>query len=316
MIEIRKPGLQTTVQDGGRRGYQAYGVPVCGAMDWYALATANILAGNSWDEAALEICAFGPTIVFRSDAVFALAGADFSAMLNGQKLAANGAFLAHKDDVLEMGACKAGFRGYLAVSGGFDLPAVMESRSTCLSAGFGGFQGRTLKTGDRISLRSPQFWQRGLPQRQTVGHYDPESPVRVILGPQQAAFSQEGLDTFFSTEYRVGNQSDRMGCRLEGAKIQLKDGVTPNIISDGVVMGSIQVPNGQPIIMMADRQTTGGYVKLGTVITADLPLMAQKRPGDTVRFQCVTVQQGQIARRDSIRKLKNLQEDLERGNCW
>ena len=114
----------------------------------------------------------------------------------------------------------------------------------------------------------------------------------------------------------MGSQCDRMGCRLEGSTIALKENLSPNIISDGVVMGSIQVPNGQPIVMMADRQTTGGYVKLGTVITADLPLMAQKRPGDSVRFQSVTVQQGQLARRDSLRWLNNLQEELERGDRW
>lgn len=316
MIEIVKPGLQTTVQDGGRSGYQAYGVPVCGAMDWQALALANILAGNLWDEAALEMCALGPTILFQKDAVFALAGADFAACLNGQPLAPNQAFLAHEGDLLEMGACKGGFRGYLAVSGGFDIPVVMESRSTCLSAGFGGFQGRTLKAGDQIALRSPQVWLRGLPLRQTCWKHIPDVSVRVVPGPQQDAFSQDGLDTFFSSEYRLGNQCDRMGCRLEGGPITLKENASPNIISDGVVMGSIQVPNGQPIVMMADRQTTGGYVKLGTVITADLPLMAQKRPGDTVQFWCVTVQQGQLARRDCIRRLKNLQEELERGDRW
>ena len=316
MIEIIKPGLQTTVQDGGRRGYQAYGVPVCGAMDWQALALANILAGNPWEEAALEICALGPTIAFGEEGVFALAGADFSATLNGQPLGSNGAFLAHKGDVLEMGTCKGGFRAYLAVSGGFDLPLIMESRSTCLSAGFGGLQGRALKTGDNIELRAPQLWLRGLPERRTVWKYDPETPVRIVLGPQNEVFSQQGLDTFFSSEYQLGAQCDRMGCRLEGAKIALNEGASPNIISDGVVMGSIQVPNGQPIVMMADRQTTGGYVKLGTVISADLPLMAQKRPGDVVGFQCITVQQGQLARCASIRRLKNLQEELERGDHW
>ena len=316
MIEVIKSGLQTTVQDGGRRGYQAYGVPVCGAMDWQSLALANILAGNPWEEAALEICALGPTIAFQEDAVFALAGADFSAALNGRPLEPNSAFLAHKGDLLEMGACKGGFRAYLAVSGGFDIPSVMESRSTCLSAGFGGFHGRALKAGDKITLRASQVWLRGLPVRQTCRKYDPETPVRVILGPQQDAFSAEGIDTFFSSEYRLGSQCDRMGCRLEGSTIALKDNLSPNIISDGVVMGSIQVPNGQPIVMMADRQTTGGYVKLGTVITADLPLMAQKRPGDSVRFQGVTVQQGQLARRDSLRWLNNLQEELERGDRW
>lgn len=315
-MEILRPGLLTTVQDGGRMGYQAFGVPVCGAMDWISLAAANILAGNDWEEAALEITGMGPAIRFEEDCVFALSGADFSATLAGQALAPCGAYLAHKDDVLEMGAAKGGFRTYLAVSGGLDIPKVMESRSTCLAAEFGGFEGRALKKGDRIALRQPQLWLKGLPQRTVEPVYDPDAPVRVVLGPQDEVFSQQGIENFFAGEYKLGAQCDRMGCRLEGPSIALKEGASPNILSDGIVMGSIQVPNGQPIVMMADRQTTGGYVKLATVITADLPLMAQKRPGDTVRFEQVTVQQAQAARLYSQRKLGNLQGELDRFDRW
>ena len=316
MIEILRPGLLTTVQDGGRRGYQAFGVPVCGAMDWHALALANILAGNPWDEAALEVTALGPMIRFSSDAVFALAGADFTAQLNGVPIPANGAFFAHEGDILEMNVAKDGFRSYLAVAGGFDIPIFLSSRSTCLSAHFGGFQGRTLQIGDQLPLRAPQLWLKGLPKRSlTVTPYEPQ-PIRVVLGPQHEAFSKAGLDTFFSSEYKLGKDCDRMGCRTEGPTINLRDGVTPNILSDGVVMGSIQVPNGQPIIMMADRQTTGGYVKLGAVITADLPLLAQKRPGDTVHFACVTTQEAHTALRRSRRKLRALEAEWNRGDLW
>lgn len=316
MMEILRPGLLTTVQDGGRMGYQAFGVPVCGAMDWVSLARANILAGNEWEEAALEITGMGPAIRFERDCVFALSGADFSANLSGQSLAPDGAWLAHEGDLLEMGAAKGGFRAYLAVSGGLDIPKVMESRSTCLAAGFGGFEGRALKIGDRIPLRQPQLWMRGLPQRTAEPVYDPEAPVRVVLGPQNEAFSDEGIEAFFTSEYKLGAQCDRMGCRLEGAPVALKENTSPNILSDGIVMGSIQIPNGQPIVMMADRQTTGGYVKLGTVITADLPLMGQKRPGDRVRFERVTVQQAQAARLYRYRKLRNLQGELNRFDKW
>lgn len=316
MMKILRPGLLTTVQDGGRMGYQAFGVPVCGAMDWISLAAANILAGNEWDAGALEITGMGPAIRFEEDCVFALSGADFSATLAGQPLAPNGAWLAHKDDVLEMGAAKGGFRTYLAVSGGLDIPKVMESQSTCLAAGFGGFEGRALKKGDRIGLHEPQLWLKDLPQRKIDPIYDPNVPVRVVLGPQDEAFSQQGIETFFEAEYKLGVQCDRMGCRLEGPSIALKEGASPNILSDGIVMGSIQIPNGQPIVMMADRQTTGGYVKLGTVITADLPLMAQKRPGDTVRFERVPVQQAQAARLYRCRKIKNLQGELDRFDRW
>ena len=316
MIEILRPGLLTTIQDGGRRGFQAFGVPVCGAMDWNSLAVANILAGNVWDEAALEVTALGPMIRFCRDAVFALAGADFSAQLNGAPLPANSAFLAHEGDILELNAAKGGFRTYLAVSGGFDIPVFLASRSTCLSAHFGGFEGRALRKGDKIPLREPQLWQKGLPKR----FYEPvpseQQSIRVVLGPQHEAFSEEGLDTFFHTEYKLGKDCDRMGCRLEGHAISLRDGVTPNILSDGVAMGSIQVPNGQPIVMMADRQTTGGYVKLGAVITADLPILAQKRPGDTVCFTCVSMQEAHTALHRSRRKLRALEAEWNRGDLW
>ncbi len=316
MIEILRPGLQTTVQDHGRIGFQAFGVPVCGAMDPYAWKLANILAGNDWNEAALEICALGPAIRFEEETVFALAGADFGATLNGAALSPCGAFLAHKDDILELQDARQGFRGYLSVSGGFDIPTVMKSRSTCLSAHFGGLEGRALKAGDRIGFREPQLWMRGLPQRKLEYSPDLDVPVRVVPGPQDSAFTDEGLDLFFCSEYRLGSQCDRMGCRLEGPAVSLKEGFSPNIISDGVTMGSIQVPNGQPIVMMADRQTTGGYVKLGTVITADLPLMAQKRPGDRVRFASVTVEQAHNAYRTQLRSLRNIQSELDREDLW
>ena len=316
MIEIIRPGLLTTVQDGGRMGYQAYGVPVCGAMDWVSLALANILADNSWDEAALEITGMGPAIRFDEEVVFAIAGADFSATLNGVPLQNNAAYLAQKGDLLEMGAAKNGFRAYISISGGLDIPKVMESRSTCLSAGFGGFEGRALKKGDRIRFRSPQLWLRNLIARHCSDFYNGNASVQVVLGPQQDAFSESGIEAFFNGEYRLSNQCDRMGCRLEGAAISLKEGKSPNILSDGIVMGSIQVPNGQPIVMMADRQTTGGYVKLGTVASCALPLMAQKRPGDTVCFEQVSVADAQKLRRKLVRKLKNLELELNFAGRW
>lgn len=316
MMEIVRPGLLTTVQDGGRMGYQAYGVPVCGAMDWLSLAIANILADNPWEEAALEITGMGPAIQFEEDVVFAIAGADCAATLNGLPLQNNGAYLAHKGDLLEMGAAKDGFRAYFSVSGGFDIPKVMESRSTCLSAGFGGFEGRALKKGDRIGFRSPQVWLRNLSERRCNPFYNANAPVQVVLGPQQDIFSEQGIESFFRAEYRLSNQCDRMGCRLEGETISLKEGKNPNILSDGIVMGSIQIPNGQPIVMMADRQTTGGYAKLGTVASCALPLMAQKRPGDMTHFVQVSVEEAQALRRKLIRKLNNLEQELNFAGRW
>lgn len=222
----------------------------------------------------------------------------------------------YADVLYQLGALKRGFRACLAVSGGFDLPEVMGSRSTCLSAGFGGYRGRALQKGDRLAFRSPQLWLHGLTERRLPEDYDPAQPVRVVLGPQADAFSEETLARFFSAEYRLGPKSDRMGARLEGPPLPLQPGKTANIISDGIAMGSIQVPNGQPILMLADRQTTGGYVKLGAVITADLPLAAQKRPGDTIRFQRCTVEEAQMLLRRLRRQLHHAAQALDDPARW
>ena len=316
MIHVLNPGFLTTVQDGGRFGYQRFGVPVCGAMDAYAMAAANLLVGNRPDEGVLEITEVGPAIRFETENIFALAEADFLPTLNGVPIPTGQAMPAHPGDVLECGPATNGFRGYLAFSGGLNVPNIMESKSTCLSAQFGGFHGRSLQKNDEIGFCAPQCWIKGLLQRTVHLTYDFNAPIRVVLGPQADAFSADGLEVFFSSEYRMGSASDRMGCRMEGAEIRLKAGAYPNILSDGVAMGSIQVPNGQPIVMMADRQTTGGYVKLGCVITADLPLMAQRRPGDRVRFQAITLREAQRLLADRNRRLRNLQDDLEHNAYW
>ena len=316
MMEILQPGLLTTVQDGGRWGFQQYGVPVCGAMDWSALARVNLLAGNAMGEAALEITGLGPVFRFLKDNCFALAGADCAAVLNSTPLKSGRAYFASAGDVLRMGSLTRGFRAYLTVSGGFDLPEIMGSRSTCLSAGFGGYQGRALQKGDRLAFRCPQLWLHGLTERSLPERYDPMQPVRVVLGPQADAFSEEVLARFFSSEYRLGQKCDRMGAQLEGSPLPLQPGRSANIISDGITMGSIQVPNGQPILMLADRQTTGGYVKLGAVITADLPLVAQKRPGDSICFQYCTVEEAQTLLRHMHRQLRYAAQALDDPARW
>lgn len=315
MITILHPGMMTTVQDRGRFGFQRFGVPVCGAMDPAALAMGNLLVGNEADEAALEITGIGPTVRFDQANIFTLSGAVFSARLNGEAIECNRAYLAQTGDELECGPAEKGFRGYLCFSGGLEIPKIMESRSTCLSAHFGGYHGRKLEKGDRIAFHNPQLWLKALPRRMAEAD-SWDRPVRVVLGPQEGCFSSEGIKAFFSFEYRMGTLSDRMGCRLEGEAISLKQGFSPNIISDGVAMGSIQVPDGQPIVMMADRQTTGGYVKLGTVITVDLPVMAQKRPGELVRFRQVTVREAQQALMEQRRKLRNLRQALDDEGEW
>lgn len=316
MIEIISGGLQTTVQDGGRSGYQSSGVPVCGAMDAPALWRANILCGNDWEEAALEICALGPTIKFLESNIFAITGGEFAAMLDGIPLEIGRTYLANKGATLAIGGAKTGFRAYLAFAGGLDIPPVMDSRSTCLAASFGGYEGRKLQKGDRIAFRTPQLWLRGLPQRVLPQNYDHTAPVRVVAGAQRDALTEDSLETFFYSVYKVSDKSDRMGLRLSGPALRFAGGRDANIISDGVAMGAIQVPDGQPIVMMADRQTVGGYVKLGAVCTADLPLLAQKKPGDTVRFAPVTVQEAQKLYHMQRRALRSSQAALDWEEIW
>ncbi len=307
MLTILKAGMLTTVQDGGRYGWQRYGVPVCGAMDRDALLTANALAGNPADEAALELTGAGCTVRFESPNIFALAGADFSPALDGIPIETGRAYLAHKGSVLALGFARGGLRGILAVAGGFDLPAVMGSRSTYVKGGFGGLEGRALRAGDALPFRESCLWLPGLAERRAPV-WTEEGPIRVVLGPQSDGFSPEGIKAFLSGAYKVTVKSDRMGYRLEGPAIAYAPGKDGNIVSDGVVMGAVQVPSGQPIIMMADCQTTGGYAKIAAVITADLPRVAQMAAGQTLRFQAVT----QAEAEDILRSRRARQQAWQR----
>ena len=312
MIEILSPGLLTTVQDAGRYGWQKYGVPVSGAMDGWSLAVANLLAGNAPAEGALEITALGPTLRFSQPVAFALAGGDFPAQLDGCPLEMGRAYSARAGSTLQIGAARTGFRCYLAVNGGFALPSVMGSVSTYQKGGFGGCQGRPLQKGDRLPLREPQFWLNAMERRQCpMPRWDPNPIIRVIPGPQEDCFSPRGLRTFYQGTYTIGPDSDRMGYRLRGPAIQRREGFDGNILSDGVAMGSIQVPDDTPLIMMADRQTTGGYAKIATAITQDLPALAQCRPGDTLRFAAVTMEEAQALARAHARFLRGLAHALE-----
>ena len=322
-ITVLQPGMYTTIQDGGRFGYQRFGVPVAGAMDPFAYRLSNLLAGNPPGAAALELTATGPTLRFEQNVVFALAGADFSAKLDGISLRPNSAHFAPAGSVLSMGGAVGGFRSYLAVYGGLDGQQVMGSRSTYVKAGLGGYQGRPLQKGDRLCLLSPSqgmpTMPAGLPARYLLQENLPEcyrnpstareAVVRVLLGAQQEYFSKQGLDRFFQESYTVTGESDRMGYRLQGPRVDRAIGMEGNILSDGVAFGSIQIPdNGQPIVMMADRQTTGGYPKLGAVITADLPVMAQLRAGEKLRFLPVTLEQAHKTLREQQAFFHSLEE--------
>ena len=307
-MTVRSPGPLSTVQDAGRFGYMRTGFSPSGAMDGYSMAIANLLVGNRPEEGVIEMTMMGMTVSFDGDGVIALTGADMQPRLNDQEdpLPLYTAMEVHKGDMLKMGAAQAGMRGYLAVAGGFDLPFVMGSLSTNLKCGLGGFQGRKLRAGDQIPLRETVTLSLIGNRRTTPeNEYQKAITVRVVLGPQEDYFTEKGIATFLSTPYTVSGQSDRMGVRLEGEKIENKNGV--DIISDGIATGAVQIPaSGTPIIMMADRQTTGGYAKIATVISADLKQMAQAAPGTTVCFRAVSEKEAVKLKKAEENRLKQL----------
>lgn len=303
------PGVLTTIQDEGRYGYEQFGMSPAGPMDGTAFRTANILVGNPEGESALEATVLGPTLRFDQDNVIAVTGADMAPALNGQPCPMYQAVAVRAGDRLALGAARTGCRAYIAFAGGLDVPQVMGSRATALQNKVGGYQGRKLAKGDAVGFRAPN---PVLPLPRTAPVPTPagkEVTIRVVLGPQDDAFTEEGVKTFLSQPYTVSKDFDRMGCRLEGPVIQHKtDG---NIISDGMVTGAIQVPtSGQPIIMLAERQTVGGYTKIATVISADLPLVGQRKTGDIIRFRAVSVEEAHRAWRETNRELAELKNRL------
>ncbi len=286
MITIVKPGLLTTIQDEGRWGYQAYGMPVSGAMDRYAYRTANILAGNAAGAAAFEMTMLGATYRFETEALIAICGADMQATLNGEPVSNWSALSVQAGSELSFQFAAQGCRAYLAVQGGVDVPPVLGSRATYTRGQVGGKDGRALKAGDVIArgqASAHAFCQPKCLPAEWIPALGDQIAIRVLAGPQGDYFTEGGMETFFSSQYVISDEADRMGYRMDGAKIEHSK--KPDIVSDALCLGAIQVPgHGMPIVMMADRQTTGGYAKIGTVIGPDLWKLAQAKPGDTVRF--------------------------------
>ncbi len=292
-IKVISPGALTTVQDLGRFGYQQSGMPCSGVMDQQAYRTANELLGNENGEAVLEFTMFGGSYLFDEDAVIAVTGADMAPLLNGCPCPVYQPVKVNAGSTLFLGMAVSGCRTYLGVAGGIDVPVVLGSRSTNMKCRIGGYEGRALLAGDILAVGAGGKAFEELSGR-SAAHpvYSDTITVRVIEGPQDDYFTEKGKKDFYSSAYTVSEQSDRMGCRLEGPVIESLHGT--DIISDGIVFGSIQVTSaGQPIVLLADRQTTGGYAKIATVCTADLPLLAQARPGNTVRFTKISIEEAQ-----------------------
>lgn len=306
MIEIITPGILTTVQDFGRVGVMKNGFTQNGAMDRYSMTVANRLCGNCDSAPVLEMTVLGVTARFTQDTVICVSGADFGAKINDKPIKRNKAYKINKGDILSMGAAKSGMRAYLAVAGGIVGEYVFGSASTNLKFAFGGHFGKKLQSGDVLSIGTGAFplgeidkWE--IPESE----YSKDAQLRVVLGPQNEMFTDEDIRLFLSQEYEVTAQSDRMGIRLSGEPLKSKNGM--DIISDGIVFGSVQVPNsGEPIILMADHQTTGGYAKIATVISVDLPRASQLLAGNTVRFKSVTVEEAEQEAKKQKRFFDNL----------
>ena len=311
-ITVLNPGLLTTVQDQGRIGYQQFGVSVSGVMDPRSAALANILVGNDEKEAVLECTMMGPHLQFNQANCIAITGGDLMPTLDGKPIPNYTAVKVEAGQVLKFTMPKTGCRAFIAFAGGLDIPEVMGSRSTYMKAKIGGVEGRKLAKGDVIGFRAPKAELKNMNFRSMASEFVPrkEYTVRVVLGPQDDYFTDAGIETFLTQVYSVTAEFDRMGCRLEGAVIQHKDG--GDIISDGIAFGAIQVPSsGQPIIMLGDRQTTGGYTKIANVISADFRILAQLKQGDKVRFEKVSVKAAQDALLTQRAALKTIRNALE-----
>lgn len=302
IIEILKPGLFTTIQDLGRPGFQKYGVPVSGAMDFFSHRIANWLVGNEERAATLECTILGPSVRFLRDGTIAITGADLSPRVDGAEIAMWQSLVVRQGSTLSFGECRRGCRAYVALAGGVEVPSVLGSRSTHTRTRLGGYEGRPLKKGDVLSFclgagisscsrrfQSP-YCEKLLTSR----------TLRFLIGPNDNQFEPESIQAFQRDPYRVSAQSDRMGIRFEG-KALIHRGHAETV-SDAVPFGTIQVPsNGRPIVLAADRQTTGGYPKIGVVITADFPVLAQLRPGDEVRFRSINMEESL----DLLRSMEN-----------
>ncbi len=279
-VKVIRAGMLTTVQDLGRPGHRAAGVPLCGAMDAFALRVANLLVGNPENAAAIEFTLAGPELVFEKDALVAVCGGDFAALSPWRPA------IIRAGEPLRFSHARRGCRGYLAIAGGLRIAPVLGSCSTFLRGGFGGWKGRALRDGDVLDAEESERRVSGTwrVDGRIIPPYSAAPEVRVVPGAQAQEFDGE----FFSTEFDVSPQSDRMGVRLKGPALvrSTADGVA----SATVVPGTIQVPpDGQPIVLMADAQTIGGYPQIAHVIGVDLPLVAQLRPGDKVRFRQITL---------------------------
>jgi 5-oxoprolinase (ATP-hydrolysing) subunit C len=304
-LRVVAAGPMTSLQDAGRTGFQRYGVSPSGTMDRLALAAANALVGNAPGAAGIEFMLLGGTFAVEDGEVaIAVMGAPCAVSVDGRGIPPAASVRVQAGQTITVGAAREGVYAYLAVAGGFAVAPDLGSLSLHRRAGIGGLDGRPLAAGDRLPLNLDRLADSPDLALGPVA-LEPDAPVRVVLGPQDDLFTPDGLATFASSTYAVTQEADRMGYRLAGPKVAHAQGY--NIVSDGIVSGSVQVPgSGEPIVMMADRQTTGGYPKIATVVSADLRVLAQRRPGQTVRFAVIGMGEAQDLARERARAIANL----------
>lgn len=313
IMEVIRPGLLSTVQDEGRYGYRRHGVQPGGVMDTFAARTANMLMNNRRNAAVMEITMTGPELRFHENSLIALCGADLSATVNDQPVPLWRPVALMAGSVLKFGRCRSGLRAYLSIAGGIEVNEVMGSRSTDLKTGIGGLEGRALRAGDILSAAEASWEARAMLQQlleqaeleksQMKGPrwhlssrewplYQRDPVIRVMSGADTSKFTRESLERLYSEQYVIAPQSDRMGYRLEGSRLELEQPMSR--LSEAVTYGTVQIPaDGQPIILMADHQTIGGYPVIAQVARVDLPVLAQARPGTRVAFQPITHEEAQ-----------------------
>lgn len=316
-FEVTQPGPFTTVQDLGRRGFFASGIPPSGAMDRFALRLGNLLLKNPLGEAGIEMTGQGMSVRVLQEAVIALTGGTFEAMVNGNRVPFWETIFLRPGDLLSIGKALNGWRGYLCVAGGIDVPQVLGSKSTYTLGGLGGVRGRALKRGDSLETGISKFSLDSLKGRKAKENILPEQGaekiLRVILGPQDDHVKEESIETFLNTDYRVSIRANRVGYRFEGSQLYFREraesrdaGLDPsNIVDDGNAIGAIQIPAGkEPICLGVDGVTMGGYVKIACLIAADMDRLAQLKLREIMRFKSVTVEEALSILQESIEKVR------------
>ncbi|MDR3595332.1 biotin-dependent carboxyltransferase family protein [Clostridium sp.] len=327
-ISVLNSGLLTTIQDLGRHGYQKYGVIVSGAMDTYAMRFANILVGNNENEGVLEITLVGPSLKLEKGTLFSITGGNISPTIKGRKISLGRPVYLNEDCVLNFGHCVAGCRSYLAIAGGFDVPEVMESKSTYLRAQFGGYNGRVLQKGDILNIgakseksnkiikkleetnKKDDFIITSWYVKESVVEEYNSAIIRVFPDRQFNDISDESIKKFYNSKFTINNKSDRMGYRLNGEKIELK--VKLEMISEEVSIGTIQIPpDGNPIILLADRQTTGGYPKIAHVASVDIQKIVQLKPNDSITFKQISLKEAEKLYFEREKYISELKKTIE-----